>query len=114
MQFLFLIQIIGPPMVCIKIFGRKKIAVYDFRGQNLTKCRHLRKLNGKVTRPGVLKSTESRSRSRNFMILILVTTNRKLAAEIDIDYVVFSYTGSEIRSFSEIGDFVKFRLVIGF
>ena len=31
----------------------------------------------------------TRSRSRNYMILILVTTNRKLAAEIYIDYVVF-------------------------
>ena len=39
------------------------------------------------------------------MILILVTTNRKLTAEIQIDYVLFSYTGSETRSISKFEEF---------
>ena len=63
--------------------------MYENRCSIFVKCLHLRKLNGKVTRPGVLTRTESRSRSRNYMNLILVTTNRKLTAEIDIDYVEF-------------------------
>ena len=98
MQFLFLIHSTRVLRLCISSISRKKIALYDFFGHFLTKCRHLRKLNGKVTRPGVLTRTESRSRSRNYMILILVTINRKLTAEIDIDYVLFSYTGSEMWS----------------
>ena len=79
--------------------------MYDFCGQILTKCRHLRKLNGKVTRPGVLNDTHARSRSRNFMILILVTDNRKLTAEIDIDYVEKEYTGSDLWSKFKFGEF---------
>ena len=90
--------------MCTKIFFQKFCSVLKFL-EKIPKYRHLRKLIGKVTRPGVFSTEQSRSRSRNFMILILVTTNRKLTAEIDIDYVLFSYTGSDLWSILKFGEF---------